>query len=375
MTFFTNSALAFWQRRCVVAVTTLLLFLSGVATGASAQVVEPTFEIAPGVSEHDAGFSIEGIRLAQDFFVNRLQADISIPLHVTVLPTADEDAPSRIAVTDEDRITVYTGSRGWEQTSPAERYAVIVHEYAHFYQYLLLREHNFDSPAWFDEGVAEFLSAVAMSEWGVIDRSEFDTYWGTILSLATPEETLSELEDWRVYQASDGAVYPLSYFAVAALFPDTTDLSAIGTVYTLMGAGQSFDTAFTLAFGFSPDDHYARMAADLGAPPASSEISNDILVYEPIERRTPFEATNTPVSLIPGDQVIIEGLALPASVCTVAFVNVASGATLVERTTFADGTGDVYWFVTVPAETPGTLVSIDMACGGDPVERVAVIAA
>ncbi|MBX3069281.1 MAG: hypothetical protein KF883_02135 [Thermomicrobiales bacterium] len=373
MTFPNNSALAFWRRRCVVAVTTLLLILSGVAQGASAQVVEPTFTIDPGVAEHDAGFAIEGIRLAQDFFVNRLGADISMPLHVTVLPTADGTTPGRIAVTDEDRITVFTGSDGWTQTSPAERYAVIVHEYTHFYQFLLLREHNFDSPAWFDEGVAEFLSAVAMSEWGVIRQSELEDYWGTILALAPPDESLSELEDWRTYQQSEGAVYPLSYFAVAALFPDTTDLSPISTIYTLMGAGQSFDTAFTLAFGFTPGEHYARMEQELATLTMSSNISDDILVFDPIERVTQFRPTNIPVHLVGGEQVIVEGTALPASVCAVSFVDAVTGETLVERTTFADGTGDVYWFVTVPDGAPGTLISIDMACGGEPVERVAVL--
>ncbi|MEZ4499264.1 MAG: hypothetical protein R2839_04165 [Thermomicrobiales bacterium] len=167
MNFRSPMIIDFRKRRFVTVVAAVLLLLSGLAQGVSAQPVEPTFNITPGVSEHDAGIAIEGIRLAQDFFVQRLGVDISSPLHVTVLPTADDDAPTRLAVTDEDRITVFTGSEGWNMTSPAERYAVIVHEYTHFYQYLLLREHNFDSPAWFDEGVAEFLSTVAMSEWGL----------------------------------------------------------------------------------------------------------------------------------------------------------------------------------------------------------------
>lgn len=338
------------------------------------QALEPVFDIHLGVTEQDAGFSIEGIRLAQDFFVNRLAADISMPLRVEVVPNADSDAPTRIAVANEDVITVFTGSRGWMQTSPAERYAVIVHEYTHFYQYLLLQEHNFDTPAWFDEGMAEFLSVIAMSEWGVIERSDFETYWATLLTLAPVDESLADLESWPVYQAAEGAVYPLSYFAVAALFPDTTDLSPIERVYTLIGAGQTFETAFTLAFGFTPAEHYARVETNLGAPPASSDIPSDILVYQPIERITSFTPGEMPRSLDSDVQVLIKGTAMPASVCTLSLVDVATQSSLLDRTTFADGTGDVYWFMTVPKDSAGGLVSLDMACGGEPVERIAVIA-
>ncbi len=365
--------------RVLAGLVVVVMALSGwgfvAPQGVSAQQpVEPVFEIEPGVSAQDAGFTIEGIRLAQDFFVNRLNADISIPLRVEVRSAADGDSPTRIAVANEDEITVYAGSRGWLQTSPAERYAVIVHEYTHFYQYLLLQEHNFDSPAWFDEGVAEFLSVIAMSEWGVIERADFETYWATLLALAPVEESFAELEAWTVYQAAEGAVYPLSYFAVAALFPDTSDLSPIERVYTLIGAGQSFQSAFTLAFGITPAEHYARIETNLGAPPASSDIPSDILIYQPIVRTTPFTPGEMPRSLDSDVQVLIKGTAMPASVCTLSLVDVATQTSLVDRTTFADGTGDVYWFMTVPAGSAGGLVSLDMACGGEPVERIAVIA-
>ncbi len=374
MNFRSPMIIDFQKRRFVTVVAAVLLLLSGLAQGVSAQPVEPTFNITPGVSEHDAGIAIEGIRLAQDFFVQRLGVDISIPLHVTVLPTADDDAPTRLAVTDEDRITVFTGSEGWNMTSPAERYAVIVHEYTHFYQYLLLREHNFDSPAWFDEGVAEFLSTVATSEWGVIQQSDFDTYWGAILALAPPEESLKQLESWDVYQQSEGAVYPMSYFAVKALFENSTDYTPLNTVYTLMGAGQSFDTAFTLAFGITPDEHYARVEEQIRNMPVSEDFPDDIMVYEPIERVTKFVVTQLPVSLLSGEQVLIRGTAMPASVCTVDLIDTGTGETLIERTTMADGTGDVYWFMTIPDGNPGSLMNVSMACGGEPVDRVAVLA-
>ncbi|MGD9713686.1 MAG: hypothetical protein AB7V46_16730, partial [Thermomicrobiales bacterium] len=301
----------------LLAMTAMLASSAAETSAAAQQPAEPVFSIVPGVSEQDAGFAIEGIRLAQDFFVNRLDADIFMPLRVNVLATEDAEAPTRIAVATEDEITVYTGSRGWLQTSPAERFAVIVHEYTHFYQYLLLQERNFDSPAWFDEGVAEFLSALAMSEWGVIERADFEAYWATFLLLAPVTESLDELESWPVFQASEGAVYPYAYFAVSALFPETDDLAPIRTIYTLIGAGQSFDAAFTLAFGFAPSDHYARLSQDLGAPFATSEIPDDILVYRPIERVTTYTPSNTPRTVSIDQQVLIRGRAMPASVCNV----------------------------------------------------------
>ncbi len=357
-----------WFWLCATLLTGMLLAsASTMPRSSSAQDIQPTFDIAPGVSEQDAGYAIEGIRLAQDFVVDRLGARITMPLHVAVVDAASDASATLIAVANEDRITIYAGSAGWNNASPAERYAVIVHEYTHFYQYLLLQEYNFDTAAWFDEGVAEFISVIAMADWGVIERSDFETFWATILELAPVEESMEELEEWPIFQQSTGAVYSLSYFAVAALFEDSDDLTPISTAFTLMGAGQSFDTAFTVAFGITPMEHYANIAMDLGAPPSSPDIPPDIVVNDPVARQSPVHIGSLPRTLEPGAQVLIEARSIPASICLLDLVDATTRESHLVRSTFADGTGDVYWFVTVPEMEPGQLLSLVLSCGGEPV--------
>jgi hypothetical protein len=330
-----------------------------------------TFDIESGVSEQDAGFVIEGIRIAQDFFIERVGAPIEQEIQVEVLANASEVAEWNIAVAREDMITVYTGSLGWQQTSPAERFAVIVHEYTHFYQYLVLGDDSFDSPAWFDEGIAEYLSVLALSELGVIEQADFEAFWAVLLDRGPVEQSLEELESWPVFQSAEGALYPLSYFAIAKLFEDH-DLSAVAQYYELMDSGESFDEAFEETFGLTTDEHYVEFALWQEAI-GPGDIPPDIAVFNPVERAGDISLVDVPRTLTVDDQVIIHALTQPATSCSLALVQPDSAGILVERTTFADGTGDVYWFVTVPGNGLGGLVTIDMSCGSTPVTRVAIL--
>ncbi|CAN5886388.1 hypothetical protein BH24CHL4_BH24CHL4_27190 [soil metagenome] len=339
--------------------------------GVSAHATLATFDIDAEVSAQDAGFVIEGIRLAQDFFIEQVGAPIDQEVRVEVLDTSSAAAGSNIAVAQEDRITVYTGSIGWNQTSPAERYAVIVHEYTHFYQYLMLGDDSFASPAWFDEGIAEYLSVLALSDLGVIDRTDFETYWALLLERGPIDRSLEELESWLVFQATEGALYPLSYFSIAKLFADN-DLNRVTDYYALMASGESFERAFLLTFGLTPNEHYAEFEVwRAGIIPG--EIPPDIAVFNPVERKSDVRPVDVPRTLIADDQVVIHALTLPATSCSLTLIQPGSGGTLLERTTFADGTGDVYWFITIPDDWLGGLVTIDMDCGGAPVTRVVIL--
>ena len=351
----------------LIAITSLAFEPEAVA----AQSTLATFDIEAGVSDQEAGFVIEGIRLAQDFFIERVGFPIDQEVHVEVLATRSGISEHNIAVAREDEITVYTGSLGWNQTSPAERYAVIVHEYTHFYQYLLLGEDSFDSPAWFDEGLAEYLSVLALSDLGVIERTDFEMFWAILLERGPVSRSLKELESWPIFQTTEGALYPLSYFSIAKLFEEN-DLSAVARYYALLDAGESFDNAFALAFGLTPDEHYAEFELWRESI-VPGDIPPDIAVFNPIEREGDIRLVDVPRTLAPDDQVIVHASTQPATSCSLALVQPGSSGTLLERTTFADGTGDVYWLVTVPNDAFGGLVTIDMSCGGAPVTRVAIL--
>jgi len=339
--------------------------------GVAAQSTLATFEIDARVSDQDAGFVIEGIRLAQDFFIEQVGAKIDQEIRVEVVDASSSASESTIAVAREDAITVYTGSAGWNQTSPGERFAVIVHEYAHFYQYLMLGDDSFDSPAWFDEGIAEYLSVLALSDLGIVGRADFETYWATLLALGPIDRSLKELESWFIFQSTEGALYPLSYFSIAKLFEDN-DLSEVNDYYSLMASGESFESAFSLTFGLTPDEYYAEFERwrDTITP---GEIPADIAVFNPVERESEIRLIDAPRTLTADDQVLVHALAQPATTCSLALIQSGSAAELLERTTFADGTGDVYWLVTIPDIAIGGLVTIDIDCGGDPVTRVAIL--
>jgi hypothetical protein len=360
--------------RMLAAVLLALLVVAPVAHSvapAAAQVPSPSFDIQPGVSETDADFVIEGIRLAQDFFVERVGATMNQALEVTIHASASDLSAHNVAVAQRNRIAVYTGSIGWQQSAPAERLAVIVHEYTHFYQYLMLGSQDFRSPAWLDEGIAEYLSVLALSEPGIIDRADFDAYWALLLDRNPVSQSLAELEAWSVYQNAEGALYPLSYFSIALLM-ETRDLHAMNAYYALIAGGTSFEQAFAAAFGLSPAEHYAAFATWDGLPTANG-MPEDISVFVPVDRQESVEIVSAPRALFPDEQIFVHGLTSPGTTCAIGLTLPGDMQPIVARQTFADGTGDVHWLLTVPATTPPGLAVLEMHCGGPSISRAAIV--
>jgi hypothetical protein len=63
--------------------------------------------------------------------------------------------------------------------------------------------------------------------------------------------------------------------------------------------------------------------------------------------------------------MLVRARAIPASLCTLELTS-ATGAPFVERATFADEDGNVFWLVTIPANTPSGSAGVVLDCGDLP---------
>lgn len=338
----------------------------------TAQSTLASIDVEVGVSQIDADFVIEGVRLAQDFFIHTVGATIDRPVNVLVSAGSASGSPGHIAVASKEEITVYTGSIGWRQSSPAERFAVIVHEYTHFYQYLRLGLNDFAAPAWFDEGLAEYLSMQALSDLGMVDIGDFNLYWARLLQLNPVEATLKSLESWPTFQSSEGAVYPYSYFAVMKLF-QTASLSAIEGFYESMATDASFEAAFFAAFGITADDHYESFEPWRLTLEVARELPRDLSVFTALEMESPIHPIDVPRDLELEQQSRVHVLAIPAAACSIEVIDMGTASPIITRSTFADGNGDVFWLLTIPDYGVKGLVTIQMDCGGTEVSQAALL--
>jgi hypothetical protein len=330
------------------------------------------FSIDAAVSDEDANHVMEGIRLAQDFFIEEIGPEIDREVHVSVLPNADPLDVELMAASMGRSIIVYTGSVGWQLSAPSMKISTIVHEYTHYYQYLMTGLGNSESPAWFEEGLAEYLSLVALSELLIVDRADIESYRAGQLSRFPPDRTLSELESFESFNTAGAAGYPLAYFGVAKLFEDTGP-GAVTGYYSLLAAGMPFDEAFTLTFGLTPADHYQQFERWMSTLGGASEIPADVAIFEGISLQSPVRIVEMPERAGIDDQILVRARTIEASACSLSLTSGLPAIEILERNTFADGDGDVFWLLTISAETVSGNGSVTIDCGGEPVSSPVII--
>ena len=88
---------------------------------------------------------------------------------------------------------------------------------------------------------------------------------------------------------------------------------------------------------------------------------------------SPRTLRDAPPLTIPGEQIVITAVALPATACALSFDATGNLGPPIVRTTFADGTGDLFWLLTIPAETPTGYAAVRIGCGADPVTALIAI--
>ncbi len=349
--------------RFVIFLALIVGAISQAGAPASAQPVATTFEFAAGVTDADADFVEEGITLAETFFIEQIRAEFKNPVHVEVDAGSDPEVPELLAYFDGDRIVVLTGSPVWQQSIPLERIATIVHEFTHVYQADVMGFNNVESPAWFEEGIAEYLSYALLGQLGLLDHQHLIDYDTTIVALYLPNATLAEITRWRDFQSHGADVYALSHAAVARLM-DGVPLSRISLYYSMMSQGYTVDQVFALLFGITPADFSDEMSVyiDEWTSPGGTDVFDDQIDH-PIEQPSAMTVTKAPASVAEGDQFLVTGMTEPARVCSLVIVDAVNERPIIDRSTFADGTGDLFWLVTIPPGQATGLISIQASCG------------
>ncbi len=328
-----------------------------------------TFLFDPGVSELDKYDVIEGIRLGQLLIADYFGFPNLANLRITVLGAADDQSDTTLASAYGSEIEVYTGSEVWQSLSQIERVETLVHELFHVYQNQMIESAIEPELLWFAEGTADAVGFQAIFPLGVTDQGEvynLMSYMLTLYPLATP---LSQLEG---YDSMDADAYPVAYMAVQYLLGSRgLSVSAIGDVYEGLAAGQTFADAFETAFGVSLPAFYAEFEAWRTGIVRTAELDDDFWTEELTSTASALTLDPVPTQVSPTGQLILSGQAAPDVTCTLA---VMIGATTIQRPAEANGSGEVYWMVSMPEGTvPGT-GSLSASCGGAPVNAAFAIA-
>ena len=114
-------------------------------------------------------------------------------------------------------------------------------------------------PLWFDEGVAEAIGYLAITQIGVLDQ---DDIYELTSYLLTAYPVMGGLEQFAPYGSLTTEAYPLSYIAVQYLLGRSgLSVSALGDFYRAVASGSSVDDAFRSTFGISLDEYYVEFNA------------------------------------------------------------------------------------------------------------------
>lgn len=326
----------------------------------------------PNVTQQDQELIAEAVRLAEDFFAFRLGASLGSEVTVTALPIACPRHEGRIASTVGESMVIYTGSSGWLASPPAERIRTVVHEYTHTYQFSKAAEAPYASAAWLEEGVAEYLSMIALSELGLMNREAIEGLFGEIVN-HSDLPPLQDLEDLSAIQSQPGQVYPLAYFGVAQLLQDLP-LARIDAYYTALAQGQTFAAAFELAFDVSPEVFYEQFAQFRASSlPAMGYFPEELEIAEGVDQPSAVTVTESPAFVIPGQQALVVAETQPGANCTLDLTAADATVAIDDRMTFASGAGEVFWLLTIPPSAPAGEGVFTVSCGSEPVTTPVIV--
>lgn len=328
------------------------------------------FEVEDGVSEEDAALVAEGIRFAQDFFLGEVGATIDRSVNVTIKAGTESIGSDVIAYSTGPSIVILTGSPGWWSTPPAEKLATVVHEYTHFYQYLMLGHGAGESISWVDEGVAEYVSYTALSDVGILDAGSIESHNVHLLRSTDIDSSLAELEASGSTYGISGPDYVVSHLAMARLLDDI-GFEAIHTFYSLVADDVEFDSAFLTAFGIAPELYAQGFDTWLESAPGSVVGPADFDVRRGESLESPVRLVAAPTVVEFDGQILIVARTVRASTCELGVRYGKGPHDPLERITFADGDGDVFWLLTLPETPRAGSVHFSIGCGADDIRWTA----
>lgn len=315
----------------------------------------------PALSDRDRGDMVEGIRLGQNAIARVLGDQPGGSVNVTGLNSISPWGDELIATTHGDAVAVYAASALWQSYAPILRIESIIHEYFHVFQYSMTDSSHTTVPLWFTEGSAEVFGFTVASQIGVTDEAEF---YSLALFNLTQHPVSRNLKDIGLTGSLNPNEYPLAFLAVRYLLGNAEKpIETLVKFYQELGNGSSFDTVFVSAFGMTLDAFYGSFELQRVGMPSVHSLEDDFYPNTPdngINRGT-FTWTAYPQGVHHGRQLLFVAQTAPLVDCTLTLV--LSGQPY-QRATWANGQGEIFWLVSLPADTEAGIGYVSVDCGG-----------
>jgi hypothetical protein len=219
-----------------------------------------TYRITGAVSASDIAEVHEGVDRASAYLRGSVGGDRTHPLTVNVTVGSGTEqfcctaqGPSFNIVTSNTAWSAPTAAAPDTWTASTERKELAAHEYVHTWQYSVGGSACMvGGPRWLTEGMAESLAYRSLVTAGLIPAANMDVFIKRQLRTAR-YVTLRSLEtSWP----ADVNPFAMGYLAVDRMLAANGPL-ALRTWCTRVGRGESWPSAFSAAFGQTPEAFYA----------------------------------------------------------------------------------------------------------------------
>ncbi len=218
-----------------------------------------TYVIGSGVNANDIAEVHEGVARAAAYLASNAGGDRTN--RVTVNVRVGSGTERYCCLTSGPSFEIVTSNPAWSAppaaapdtwTPATERKELAAHEYVHLWQYAIGGSGCMLGPRWLSEGMAESLAYRSLVSAGVIPAANMDVFTRRQLRDAR-YVTLRSLETvW----AADANPFAVGYLAVDRMLA-ANGPAALRTWCARVGRGEDWRSAFTGAFGQTPDAFYA----------------------------------------------------------------------------------------------------------------------
>jgi hypothetical protein len=351
---------------CVV----LMVGFSTLAEPAVAADANVSFDIAEAVSIEDATYVREGIALAQRYVAETLTDISDAPIRVAVF--ADDDffcGEEAIACANESSIVVLTDTPDWNSLAPFERVETVVHEYIHVYQFAKLEDQKDIPPTWFIEGMAEYLAFDAVVKQGLVSANDVRDFETGLVAQYPELSPLEEFEDRGAFYSEPGPVYSLAYMAIAEMMNGHSP-SDLDRLLEQVESSHNWRGSFLTVFGQGIGRFYQSFAETREDLPPLIFLPKPFTLLTPQFFESPIHITTVMGPFEEGEQMTVLGSSDASAVCRIRLLNKQSGQDI-SQTTYADGSGHLFWLITIPDTFGEGIGIITAACGGEP-QHVAI---
>lgn len=320
-----------------------------------------TFCFDTNLPERDRSDITEAVRLGQDVIAQYFGNPDMSGVRINGFSTVSSDGDESLATTLGRSIAVYAGSDVWQGIPPLERVQTLVHEFFHVYQNAMTENSDAIVPLWFTEGTAEAVGFQAVSQLGVTDQAGLYAMSAYSLTNYPVNQSLADLA------ASDSLTadsYPLAYIAVQYLLGSKgMSVSALGDVYTALENGSTFEQAFQTVFGETLDQFYTDFEAWRPSFQKVNQLPQDFWPNDGSGQPSAVAIQSAPSTAARDQQIVVVGATGSLTSCT---STLQLGASSLQRQTYANGSGVVFWLITIPSDAPVGASTLTVDCGAAP---------